>query len=947
MAKKTTRKPGCSGISGKLVSTKSGAGIAHADIEIWDADLAGQDIIGLAATDGAGDFSFTFGEGHMARLGLPERPHVFFKVFERGRLVFSGEGGKSRRLKPGADKIVLSIDHEPEVAADVLFELSITRPTTVLAGPTGDRLADLDVGDRVGALWAEENGFRVRMPNGQPGWIALDQLDQLQFAIRDYFDATKDIPVFPRHAYAALTAAGAPTGTGADMDCLLASLDLLEELNRHAGGSHHAAPAAMRRFDAALDLLIGQFRPPPRPDNFTLLALRHEIDGVAGQLDIPRLARNYRVPCLLDLKRFHFIGSAIFRSAQRRTPFEPAAINDRVWAGLFVLGRLVTEANVAGAVFRQVELGAEAFASALLTSRSCGQPGLFGSQTRTQANLGEGIAFTAWTPGRFPGMPPLGRFDCRIEQWGETERALRCCRETYFIMGFGGARCNAEVLEIRGAGFGASRFWPSYHEPREPGGADPAHLSGLPGPLEGVVLFPTADGGTVAATDYREWNDRLVRVVIPDGAVSGVVEMRVFCTGDIQTCGIETKLPFHDPRDADLELNSGRAEVVVRRSDGTVFGTTMLPSVSETPFDINAGGCTEVQFLISGTNLKQLTVTLRQGGVSTDLPFEAGAPGVTRPIDPPRLLSIPTVSGETQFVDLSAVDGCDSSFSRSIVLFRTPQVRVAVDPGPHNPVVTDTLPVSVELSCHPNTFPGDVTEIPVNLIVSRGSRLTLEETDFAFTDTGPIGTSIEIPSPFVRQGELQVVGRVMEPSGSPLRHENGVANFVIATPRFDAVFTGSGTLALAPPPGMTLPDELNPLSRADEVTANVVFSAFSDSERAPSSAITLLDFSADFGSAGVGLRSSPTGTYDSFSFALNISVPVDISVPFGGGPSVLPFTTGSSATSLLSGTGSPVEEDGSVRLVAATVLGGFGGTAELLNGLHALVTLDGLFAPAP
>ena len=951
-------------IAGTIRNRRTKQGLHSLRIEIWDHKIQGHDIIGAAETDRDGRYSITFDEDHLTDLGLSRSPSVFAKIFDRHRLLVSGERSRPRKLRNGTNQFNITLDHIERLNWTDLFELVMTRPTPVLDGPGGKELCVLETGDIAVAAAVDELGFDVRLGNGGSGWIALDDLDDIRDRMQDYLSDDTDVSVLPVAAKQSLTEFD--DGTNA-LECMLNDVGLMDDLAFEAGPLKRNEIGPMLRFDVMLDLLIDRFQPPPRPDNFTLLAIRHEMDGLGGRLVVPNLNRTFRLPCLLSLRALHRIGTGIFRSAWRLGIGSPADISDRLWQGFHVLGRLIDAGNTAGALFHQIDRGNGGFARKMLASAGCFNAGVIGAfDSRLPVSGQVPSFFSDWEPGRFPGFFRPRPFDCRVEQWERSARAVRCCGQTYRIDDISGERCPGEIITITGWGFSHvrptqdpdtgediyppgldPRIWPFPHTPAIPGG-------GPPGPFENVVLFPAADGGQIVATEYPEWLFDRVQVVIPDGAVSGAIEMRIICDEtfhgrptDLDRCGIETRLPAHRPSNALLDLDTGTLTVrAIDMDSGS--GRSVTVSVADEParLEVGAEGCTDLNVNVSGTNLRELTLAFSDG---TSIPFRQGSAGATRDI--PDVFAVPVFGpdGETQRVTVTGRDGCDRLLTVNLIIFRRLLVKLDVARGPHDPRTTTSVPVMTEVSCNPQEIPDWERDLPVRLLLRAPVRapagISVSPSSFDLPDAGPATSEITFAGPFVDCGAVTIEGSVPT-SGSrrPPGHVDGTAEIVVRTGAFSANITGSGRFDIRAPAGRTLPDEISPPFGIGGLSTTLFFDAFGDAA-APNSVVRVSDISASLGD-GIDLRQTGggTGTYNCIDNSLEILIDIEIGFPFGSISMSPVFTTGATMSGPFTATGRPVSPDGSVRLAAAGVLSG-SGSGGGVDGFDALITLEGTITP--
>ena len=317
-------------------------------------------------------------------------------------------------------------------------------------------------------------------------------------------------------------------------------------------------PQAVRRFEATLSFIINRVQPPARPDGFSLKALQEaggeeqRVQPISNSFSpMSSVSRMGMLPCLIFPPYIGRIVGALIREALRRGPDPSPIVNDFLWAGLWAIGQTLREIEPVELLYGaalDVQSGRSGAAArfetlAELVVKELSEPvqrqgfGESFPRFKEQPNPQEGMAqFTSAHFTAFPGDPIAPLFTCRAEHWDRTARAVLCCGQTYRIDEVTTGGCYGDLVIIRGEGFRSERSW---------------HIGSGRTELKSDVIFTGADGERVAPADedYVSWTDTEVRVHLPDGSVSGPVEMSIICTRNLRgesiasECGLQTRLP--------------------------------------------------------------------------------------------------------------------------------------------------------------------------------------------------------------------------------------------------------------------------------------------------------------------------------------------------------------------------------------------------------------------
>lgn len=97
-------------ISGGVINRQTHCGIPGLRIEAWDKDLICDDLVGSALTDEQGHFQIEFDESYFQELFFDRQPDLFFKVFDKKRLIKSTEDSVLWNLRKGETQVVIEVD---------------------------------------------------------------------------------------------------------------------------------------------------------------------------------------------------------------------------------------------------------------------------------------------------------------------------------------------------------------------------------------------------------------------------------------------------------------------------------------------------------------------------------------------------------------------------------------------------------------------------------------------------------------------------------------------------------------------------------------------------------------------------------------------------------------------------------------------------------------------
>lgn len=933
-------------IIGQITCKRTHAGIAGLRVELWDKDLLADDLVGTTSTDSDGKFKVEFDENYFKELCFDNIPDIFIKLFDGQNLIFSSENERVWNLKSGETEIKLELDLPDNQVEERLLDLYVLESTAVYSKPGGQQVMTLAPGSWIVALEVKEGGFVIKTDQGQTGWVAYEDLTDLHRKIH-FFNG--EIPAKPILKPEIINTVWKEL-CQCDLQSLNSAgkkLQTLDELLHLSQGVVRNDLEEVSRFDTLLLELINQFEPPIRPKNFTLTTLRNEVD--IQSLGVSGFFRNPGFPCFPNLDSIGLLGSAIFHSARRRSPVNPAVSADLLWSSLWVLGDLLNAANQVGTIYQSLERGYDEITkvfSAGFANHQMDEAGCLSSLGRFQSEGNIVPVSMPWEPGRFPGDFRFPAFDCRFEQWDRSRRAIRCCGQTYQIDSVTTDGCFGDVVIIRGSGFSNSRFWPFEHTPGTGEPSDPAHLA-TPGPIENKVIFLATDGevlfgegfvpfvrdaGTPDERTYQGWADDEIRVLLPVGAISGELELRIVCDETFSRtgrdgvigrrvapdCGIQTRLPNHDPIDARVLVRAAVVSVSVTLDGGSrSVGVDGL-------LELDVEACVGIPIVIDGIHLREVIITDSSG---SRVLFSEGELGIERPID----ASVIVAEARDETYTITTLDACDSTQVFTIVLNRYHTCHLTTSRGTYNLATETEVPVTCRLSCDPDDLDLDSMQVRLSLAGSPPPAIITDEILTIPAGTVQAATTIALSPPSC--GTYRVNGEILEDG---IRRRPCFTDFNIIGLPIISTFTAGVVVRLFSPTGT-----MSPLLRpryTGRVTATLSFSIDRSTVTITGLMVTGIRF------VTIRQQGGGVGTYNCRTGALSIPIILEIDGDILGSTFVndglLSTGTLSTISGMLSGMGSPTDSMGTITIVGAGT-----GTGGVADGLEVFITLTGTMTP--
>lgn len=393
------------------------------------------------------------------------------------------------------------------------------------------------------------------------------------------------------------------------LEDLTVGLDLMEELTTLSREIDVGNLSSVAMFDQMFRQQLACLSIPDKPKGFTFSAL---ISGRANNPPIPTLPQlPFRPPCLIPPSFFGRITNGLLRTLfaieENRVAEE---IENELWQGLWTMFSLAQKLHPLESVFyagRQLDAGhitEDRFQRiARMAIEDCGT-------VKTEL-----ISNASGFPFPIPGIGPRFMFPCRLDQWNETERAVRCfCTETYHIEEIRNCEpgretadfaCVGDCVEIRGSGFSENRDW-----------GRAGRMSEVLFPSDSGAPIPVSEYLPIPATDDHDeitsgWSDSKIRVAVPEGAVPGDISLRILCRRtnggrvvDPARCRYPTRLRTRTSESFLRSIGSLSIQFSATTSDGEFIlaggGVTSA---------ILAEACTEVTFRLEVINADSVEIT--------------------------------------------------------------------------------------------------------------------------------------------------------------------------------------------------------------------------------------------------------------------------------------------------------------------------------------------------
>jgi hypothetical protein len=154
-------------ISGQVIEALTRQGVFGLRVEAWDKDEKYHDFLGVATTDGQGNFQISFDETYFREYYPETAPDVFFKVYQGETLI-----------KSTADSVMVNVRSDCRVTIEVdLPEEPVVGKDRITARQAF-RAADFVFKSDFRGLW-KETGDKVRVATGFLGDMVKNTLTQM------------------------------------------------------------------------------------------------------------------------------------------------------------------------------------------------------------------------------------------------------------------------------------------------------------------------------------------------------------------------------------------------------------------------------------------------------------------------------------------------------------------------------------------------------------------------------------------------------------------------------------------------------------------------------------------------------------------------------------------------------------------------------------------------
>lgn len=676
-----------SAILGYLVESHTKMGLVGFKVEVWSEQ---DQFVGAVTTGAMGEFLVELDESYLQLLLKDIGTDLYFKVFDRDRLIKSTRNLLHWNVQGGPPLIVLKVEVEPPVDAAYLYRLTIEQSISLHTEPTlqSPILREFRSGHQIDVLDAESGWLFVQsVGQQQQGWVSTELLRGITRAENEFTQMLSE-PLLDANALAELEEGLTLLDRLGDeqgmryreaLEPFRRQAEFLDHLSRDAAGFLAGDPNAEDRFQSLISYFLERqaFAPTPMSAPYPANAMapaRFTDLPTPREPSFPGLPTRH--PCLINPGSFARINAAVIRLAVMSERENPMI--DRY--------RQVTLASALQIVMRpaiQLETLHEAAKAAL----HGGTPFIERFQTVLDHVLHDHGAATdlpAWlrpqdaepTSGQFPAPWPAGGGSgddwvfnaCQHERAGRTARVIRCaCGERYEIEDivtldralpdgepYHREGCPGEWVEIRGDGFGDSRYW------------------GI-GERQSEVIFSGRgrEGVSPDNEDYRLWKNSRVQVRVPEGAVTGRLSMRILCRRtlsgrllDVSRCGVQLRGAAGRPENRHFEVPTA--------PDIKRFRVTS-PEWEAAVSRLEATSCTEVSLQVRAVNAEQAVILNSRG---ERIEFPEGEPGERRVIE-----GTVTVSDhEDQVYTLRATNACAETVDTVEVTWLT-RIVLETEPG--------------------------------------------------------------------------------------------------------------------------------------------------------------------------------------------------------------------------------------------------------------------------